>query len=128
LQEAFELASQNSKQLQLDSLKIQALDIKKKQTQNAMLPVVGINASYTRLSNNIEPFQIPFNGTNFTLNPQILNQYNNRVYVQQPIFQGLKNWNTLKAIQQQKLATSLDKEKDQQDIKLTRYSGLLQSV
>jgi outer membrane protein len=80
LQEAFDLASQNSKQLQLDSLKIQALDIKRKQTQNAMLPVVGINASYTRLSNNIEPFQIPFNGTNFTLNPQILNQYNNRVY------------------------------------------------
>lgn len=118
LQEAFDLATQNSNQLQLDSLKIQALDIKRKQTQNAMLPVVGINASYTRLSNNIQPFQIPFNGANFTLNPQILNQYNNRVYVQQPIFQGLKNWNTLKAIQQQKLATSLDKDKDQQDIKL----------
>ena len=119
LSEAFQLATQNSKQLQLDSLKMQSLDIKKKQTQNAMLPAVNINASYTRLSNNIEPFQIPFSGQTFTLNPQILNQYNNRVSLQQPIFQGLKNWNTLKAIKQQKLATNLDTEKDQQDIKLT---------
>lgn len=117
LKEAFDLAIQNSKQLQLDSLKIQALDIKKKQTHNAMLPVVGINASYTRLSNNIEPFQIPFSGQNFTLNPQILNQFNNRISLQQPIFQGLKNWNSLKAIQQQKLASSLDMDKDIQDIK-----------
>jgi outer membrane protein len=119
LSEAFQLATQNSKQLQLDSLKMQSLDIKKKQTQNAMLPAVNINASYTRLSNNIEAFQIPFSGQNFTLNPQILNQYNNRVSLQQPIFQGLKNWNTLKAINQQKLAANFDTEKDQQDIKLT---------
>lgn len=118
LQEAFDLAAQNSKQLQLDSLKIQSLDYKKKQAQNAMLPAVSVSSSYTRISNNIAPFQIPFNGNLFTLNPQILNQYNNRVSLQQPIFQGLKNWNTMKAIDQQKLATDFDKQKDQQDIKL----------
>jgi outer membrane protein TolC len=120
LTEAFQLATQNSIQLQLDSLKMQSLDIKKKQTQNAMLPAVNINSSYTRLSNNIDPFTIaiPSFGEQ-VLNPQILNQYNNRVTLQQPIFQGLKNWNTLKAINQQKIATNLDTEKDQQDIKLT---------
>ena len=36
LSEAFQLATQNSKQLQLDSLKMQSLDIKKKQTQNTI--------------------------------------------------------------------------------------------
>jgi outer membrane protein TolC len=119
LQEAFDLATQTSKQLQIDSLKIQALDIKKKQTQNTMLPVVGINASYTRLSGNIAELP-PFNfmGKDVVLNKQILNQYNNRVSLQQPIFQGLKNWHTLKSIQQQKIAISFDKEKDQQDIKI----------
>ena len=118
LQDAFTLAAQNSKQLQLDSLKKQALDIKIKQTQNAMLPVVGIAASYSRLSNNIEPFTIaiPTIGDR-VLNPQILNQYNNRVSLQQPIFQGLKNWNTIKAINQQKSAADFDKEKDEEDIK-----------
>ncbi|HUM51846.1 MAG TPA: TolC family protein [Chitinophagales bacterium] len=122
LTEAFQLAIQNSKQLQVDSLKLQALDIKKKQTQNAMLPAVNINSSYTRLSNNIEPFVVtlpaPIN-TSISISPVVLNQYNNRVSLQQPIFQGLRNWNTLKAIQQQKIATKYDINKDEQDIKLT---------
>lgn len=119
LQEAFDLAVQNSKQLQLDDIKIQALDIKKKQTQNAMLPVLAINSSYTRISNNIDPFSISVPGLGeFTLNPIILNQYNNRFAVQQPVFQGLRNWNTMKAIDQQKLAAGFDKEKNAEDIKL----------
>lgn len=119
LQEAFDLAAQNSKQLMLDSLKIQALDFKKKQAQNAMLPIVGVSSSYTRLSGNIEELP-PFNfmGKDVILNKQILNQYNNRVTLQQPVFQGLKNWNTMKSIDQLKIATDLDRQKDQQDIKL----------
>lgn len=119
LEEAFVLAEQNSKQLQLDSLKIQSLDFKKKQAQNAMIPVLAVSSSYTRLSNNIEPFAISIPAINVNVEfAQIVNQYNNRVSLQQPIFQGLKNWNTMKAIDQQKLATDLDKQKDQQDIKL----------
>ena len=119
LQEAFDLAAQNSKQLMVDSLKIQALDFKKKQAQNAMLPVVGVSTSYTRLSGNIDEVPpINFMGKDIVLNKQILNQYNNRVSVQQPIFQGLKNWNTMKSIGQLKIATDLDRQKDQQDIKL----------
>lgn len=119
LQEAFDLAVQNSKQLQLDDIKMQALDIKKKQSQNAMLPVLAVNSSYTRISNNIDPFQIVVPGLGeFTLNPIILNQYNNRFTVQQPVFQGLRNWNTMKAVDQQKLAANFDKQKDIEDIKL----------
>ncbi len=119
LQEAFELAAQNSKQLRLDELKTKALDINKQQVQNAMLPSVGVNVGYTRLSNNIEELPpINFNGKEIVLNDQILNQSNNRVSFQQPVFQGLKNWNTLKAIKLQQSAAGLDQEKDEQDIKL----------
>ncbi|MFN8237859.1 MAG: TolC family protein [Chitinophagales bacterium] len=119
LQEAFELAAQNSKQLQLDDLKTKALEIKKQQTQNAMLPGVGINVGYARLSDNIEELPpINFNGKETVLNKQILNQFNNRVSIQQPVFQGLKHWNTLKALQLQKTAAGFDQEKDEQDIKL----------
>ncbi|MBK9794179.1 MAG: TolC family protein [Sphingobacteriales bacterium] len=118
LQEAFDLAAQNSKQLMVDSLKIQALDFKETGAE-CMLPVVGVSTSYTRLSGNIDELPpINFMGKDIVLNKQILNQYNNRVSVQQPIFQGLKNWNTMKSIGQLKIATDLDRQKDQQDIKL----------
>jgi len=119
LQEAFNLAIQNSKQLKLDSLKKQSLDIRKEQIKGAMVPVVGVSASYTRLSNNIDPFVITIPGVGgFEINTNIPNQFNNRATVQQPIFQGLKNWNTLKALDQQKLAADFDVQKDKDDVKL----------
>lgn len=118
LQEAFQLAAQNSKQVKLDSLKKEALSIKKQQTQNAMFPVLGLTSAYTRLSNNIEPFSISVPGLgSMALNPQILNQFVNRFSVQQPIFQGLRNWNNLKAIKLQNTAADYDILKDNQDLK-----------
>ena len=118
LQEAFQLAAQNSKQLKLDSLKKESLSIKKQQTQNAMFPVLGLTSAYTRLSNNIEPFSISVPGLgSMALNPQILNQFVNRFSVQQPIFQGLRNWNNLKAIKLQNTAADFDILKDNQDLK-----------
>ena len=119
LQEAFNLAIQNSKQLKLDSLKKESLDIRKEQTKGAMVPLVGVSASYTRLSNNIDPFAVTIPGVGgFEINTNIPNQFNNRATVQQPIFQGLKNWNTLKALDQQKLAADFDIQKDKDDVKL----------
>lgn len=119
LKEAMELSVKNSKQLQLDSLKIQALEFKKNQAQNAMLPVLSVSSSYARLSNNIPPFEISIPGMgSFAIQTNFPNQYNNRVSLQQPIFQGLRNWNTVKAIDQQKLAIGMDTQKDLQDNKL----------
>lgn len=120
LNEAISIGHKNSKQLQLDSLKIQALEFKKKQTQNAMIPVIAVQSSYTRLSDNIEPFVISIPGLgSHSINTNIPNQYNNRVSVQQPIFQGLRNWNTLKAINEQKIATQFEQEKNAQDLSLS---------
>ena len=124
LKEAMALAEQNSKQLQLDSLKIQSLDFKKKQTQNAMLPILGLTTSYTRLSDNIDPFTISIPGMgSFEIKTNFLNQYGNRATIQQPIFQGLKNWNTMKAIDQQKSAAGMDREKNLQDNKMNVVQG-----
>lgn len=124
LKEAMALAEQNSKQLQLDSLKIQSLDFKKKQTQNAMLPILGLTTSYTRLSDNIDPFTISIPGMgSFEIKTNFPNQYGNRATIQQPIFQGLKNWNTMKAIDQQKSAAGMDREKNLQDNKMNVVQG-----
>lgn len=119
LQEAIMLSSQNNKQLQIDSLKIQALEFKKKQTQNAMLPILGVSTSYARLSNNIDPFVIAIPGMgSYSIQTNFPNQFGNKVSLQQPIFQGMRNWNTMKAIDQQKLAAGMDQQKDIQDNKL----------
>ena len=84
-----------------------------------MIPVLGVSTSYARLSNNIPPFEITIPGMgSFAIQTNFPNQYNNRVSLQQPIFQGLRNWNTIKAIDQQKLAAGMDTEKDVQDNKL----------
>ena len=124
LKEAMALAEQNSKQLQLDSLKIQSLDFKKKHTQNAMLPILGLTTSYTRLSDNIDPFTISIPGMgSFEIKTNFPNQYGNRATIQQPIFQGLKNWNTMKAIDQQKSAAGMDREKNLQDNKMNVVQG-----
>lgn len=106
LQEAFDLATSTSKQIKLEELKLKNIDFKKSQTKYAMLPIIGVSSSYTRLSNNIPDFSIGV----FTI-PQILNQYNNRVALQQPIFQGLRNWNNLKMFDFQKKAANYDIQK-----------------
>lgn len=119
LTEAFALATQNNKQLQLDSLKKQAIKIKKEQTKAAIVPVVGITAAYTRLSNNIDPFTIAIPGVgSFDIQTNIPNQFTNVASIKQPIFQGLKNWNTMKALDQQAMAADFDAIKDKNDIKM----------
>jgi outer membrane protein TolC len=100
------------------------LDFKKKQTQNAMLPILGLTTSYTRLSDNIDPFTISIPGMgSFEIKTNFPNQYGNRATIQQPIFQGLKNWNTMKAIDQQKSAAGMDREKNLQDNKMNVVQG-----
>lgn len=119
IQEALDMAVQNSKQLQLDSLKKQSLQIKKEQTKAAIMPMIGVTSAYTRLSDNIDPFTISVPGVgSFDIQTNIPNQFANVASIKQPIFQGLKNWNTMKALDQQAIATDFDALKDKNDIKL----------
>jgi outer membrane protein TolC len=119
IQEAMDLAVQNSHQVQIDELKKEALEIKKQQIKSSMLPNAGVNATYSRVSKIASPVipGIPAELIDI-LNPNILNQSNNQFFVQQQVFSGLKNWNMLKAMEQQKLAAGFNSEKDRDDVKL----------
>lgn len=118
LEQAMQMAQQNSQKLKIDSLIIQSYDIQKKQVQNAMLPVVALQSSYSRLSDNIDPFEISIPGVgSYSIRTNIPNQFNNIASIQQPIFQGLRNWNTLKAVKEQKSAATFDMQKDVLDVK-----------
>jgi outer membrane protein len=114
LTQCFDLAMQNSQQLKIDSLKQKSIEYKKMQSKYAMLPNLNLSTSYSRLSDNIPDFPI---GPNTSIK-QIINQFSNRISLNQPIFQGLKNWNTIKAFELQRIAMDYDKQKDEEDIKL----------
>jgi outer membrane protein len=114
LTQSFDLAIQNNQQLKVDSLRQKSIDFKKMQSKYAMLPNLNLVSSYTRLSDNIADFPI---GPN-TYIKQIINQFSNRISLNQPIFQGLKNWNAIKAFELQKIAMDFDIQKDEDDIRL----------
>lgn len=128
LSEAVRLGLEESKQLKFSTAKTQAYQAKLAQFKNSFIPAVNLNSSYTRLSNNIEPFVITFpNGVQQALNPQILNQFTNRLSVQEMIFAGFRANNTLKSMIYMEKATSLDYEKDKVEITnnlITAYLGL----
>lgn len=128
LQDAVRMGLEESKQLKLSALKTEAYQIKVAQFKNTTIPTVALAANYTRLSNNIEPFTIKFpNGQEQALNPQILNQFTNRLSIQETIFAGFRANNTLKSMEYMEKATSLDYEKDKVEISnniITAYLGL----
>lgn len=126
LDNAVQLASNNSKQLKLSAAKVDAANTKVDQNINSFIPQVTFNANYTRLSDNIEPFTISIPGFGSqTLNPQILNQFTNRVSIQSTLFGGLRNQNNLKTTQYLETAAKLDAEKDAADVRFNAISAVL---
>ncbi len=128
LQTAVQMGLEQSKQLKLSTLKTEAYQVKVAQFKNSTIPTLSLYSNYSRLSNNIEPFKITFpNGQEQALNPQILNQFTNRVSLQEMIFAGFRANNTLKSMEFMEKATSLDYEKDKVEISnniITAYLGL----
>lgn len=130
MDEAISQAINSSEVLIKDSLQSKIYSAKILQIKALMLPQLNLSSTYTRISNNVQPFSIsiPSAGEQ-SLNPQILNQFYNRFTVQQPIFQGLKPYYTLKSLSSQKSADALNSQKDFIDTKnniLQWYCNLYQ--
>ncbi|HNM25470.1 MAG TPA: TolC family protein [Saprospiraceae bacterium] len=119
LDEVIDLGLANSKALQISGAKAAAAQSKTAQTHDATFPTVSYNGSYTRLSENIDPFSITLpNGENKVLNPVIPNQYLNRLSVTEPVFTGLRAINTIRATEFLEQAARFDFEKDRKDVQL----------
>lgn len=126
LDNAIQLATANSKQLKLSAAKVNVANAKVDQNINSFIPQVTLNANYTRLSNNIQPFTITIPGFGSqVLNPQILDQFTNRLSVQSTLFNGLRNQNNLKTTQYLETAAKLDAEKDATDVRFNAISAVL---
>lgn len=96
--ESIEIGLKNSKFLHSSQMKVQAADAKASETHASLMPALKVGGAYTRLS-DVPPFTqtIPA-GTfgpqqapiNITLSPVVLNNYNLRLSVQQPLFTGFR--------------------------------------
>ncbi len=90
LQEGIDLGLLNSKTLHSSKMKVISAEAGLSGMSAAQLPELSLSAAYTRLS-PVNPFAFtiqPF-GT-FTLSPSILDNYNLKLSLQQPLFTGFK--------------------------------------
>ncbi len=119
LDEAVRLGLENSKQLKISNSRIDVNKAKNLQYRYATIPSINASVNYTRISDNITPFAItlPNLGT-FELNPQILNQFTNRLNVSQLIYGGDRAKNTFKSAEYLQKASELDYDKDKTEIRL----------
>ena len=90
LDEAVKMGLNHDLQLKIDSAQIGILQSKVNQSKKTVLPDVGLNLNYTRISDNITPFTVSFPTGDVTLNPQILNQSYNSLQLKQLIWSGGK--------------------------------------
>ncbi len=117
LQEALNLALKNAKSIQISNYKTDNANAKKDMAVNAFLPQISVNAAYSRLSTNIEPFKITIPGVITTeLNPVIPNQYANRASIQQNVFSGMRNIYNLQSSKDMMYASQLDAKKEEEEI------------
>lgn len=110
-----------SKQLQATQARADMAQARSEQAKNALLPTISLAGGYTRLSDNITPFQVPLgpNGDLRALNPQILNQYILRASVQYSVFNGFRAIYTLRSTELLEQAAGLDIAKDRTEIAYT---------
>src|SRR5262245_33598893 len=90
LDSAIQLSLNQNRQLQIDQAKIESARARYQQAKSLELPTARISGSYTRISDNVEPYtiKVPGSTTEAVLNPQILNQYSPRFSVSETVYAG----------------------------------------
>lgn len=99
LQESIELGLQNSKNLKISQSKLNSSDAKVSEVNSMFLPQLKFMANYTRLSDNVPPFEVttPFSPLPIRISDPVLDNYNLRLSFQQPLFTGFKLLSSKKA-------------------------------
>ena len=91
LEECLNLGIDNSKELKISKSKISGADAKITEANSQLLPLLRFQATYQRLS-NIPPFEVsvPIFPQPIQISPVILNNYNLKLSLQQPLFTGFR--------------------------------------
>ncbi len=127
LDEGIQIGLKNSKTLHSSKMKVVSAEANLSEINASRLPSLSLNATYTRLS-PITPFSftLPFVGT-YTISPSILDNYNLKLTLQQPLFTGFKLSSSSDIAKYNSLAARQQYSQDQQDLILNiknAYWGL----
>ena len=119
LADAIKIGQENSRALKISSVKVDAASAKASEAYTNLLPSIKLFASYQRLS-DVDPFQIsvPFVPQPITVAPTVLNNYNMRVSLQQPIFTGFKLESNARAADYLAKASEYENKNDNADLTL----------
>ncbi|MBN8573636.1 MAG: TolC family protein [Candidatus Kapabacteria bacterium] len=121
LEEALQKGKESSRQLKIaESKVVQAKEMVDEAASNR-LPTLKFQGGYTRLSDvPAFTFSLPFgNQQEFTIAPVILNNYQLRLSVQQPIYTGNRIESMVDAARYSAQAAEIDKSRDQYDVSYT---------
>jgi outer membrane protein len=91
LKQSLELGLANSKQLKISQSSVISSEAKVTEVGSQMLPKLSFGAAYTRLS-EVDPFQVtvPFSPTPIKIQDAILDNYQIKLSLQQPLFTGFR--------------------------------------
>ncbi len=118
LEEALQKGKESSRQLKIaESKVVQAKEMVDEAASNR-LPTLKFQGGYTRLSDvPAFTFSLPFgNQQEFTIAPVILNNYQLKLSVQQPIYTGNRIESMVDAARYSAQAAEIDKSRDQYDV------------
>ncbi|MBE0550803.1 MAG: TolC family protein [Ignavibacterium sp.] len=99
LNESIEFGIKNSKDLKISQSKVISSDAKVSEINSMFLPQFKFMANYTRLSDNVPPFEVvtPFLPTPIKISDPVLDNYNLKLSLQQPLFTGFRLSSSKKA-------------------------------
>jgi outer membrane protein len=89
LEQSIQIGLENSELIHSSRMKVNYAKARLSEVNTYRLPSLKLNASYTRLS-EIEPFVLNTPFGVFNISPSIVNNYNIKLSLQQPIFTGFK--------------------------------------
>lgn len=110
--EAIQLGVKNSKSLHTSSMKVKANSARVSEITSSRLPSIRFTGVYSRLS-KIDPFTITMPTGSFVLSPSILNNYQLKLSLAQPLFTGFRLKNTSEMAEYQLKASEVEFTKDE---------------
>lgn len=113
LEDAISTGLENSKQLKISHSKLIGSEARITEVGSQMLPRLSFGASYTRLS-DVKPFQVtvPFSPTPISIQETILDNYQLKLSLQQPLFTGFRLSSLKSAAEYNNKATEFEYTKE----------------
>lgn len=125
LQESIELGIKNSKDLKISQSKLKSSDAKVSEINSMFLPQLKFIANYTRLSDNVPAFEVttPFSPVPIKISEPVLDNYNLKLSLQQPLFTGFKLISSKKAAEYNFNAAEYEYSKEMNETAMNIYTA-----